>query len=91
MARDVGGDPRLTQPIDVIGLLEDVPLLLVHGGDDRMVRPRDAARLADAAPAGSRHLVIEGADHGRGHAVDPARYEAAVTSLVREAFLGARP
>jgi pimeloyl-ACP methyl ester carboxylesterase len=90
MARRLGGDPRDTQPIDVIGLLEDVPLLLVHGTEDRTVLPADAARLAAAAPAGSRHLVIEGAGHGRGHAVDPDAYEAAVGSLVRDAFAAAR-
>ena len=91
MARHVGGDPRATQPIDVIGLLEDVPLLLVHGSADRTLPLRDAQRLADAAPPGSRHLVVEGADHGRAHAVDPVRYEAEATSLIREAFRGARP
>ena len=91
MARYVGGDPRETQPIDVIGLLEDVPLLLIHEADDKTVRLEDARRLAAAAPAGARHLVIEGAGHGRGHAVDPVAYEAAVTSLMREGFVRARP
>ena len=41
MARRLGGDPRDTEPIAVIGLLEDLPLLLVHGTGD-----------ADGAPAG---------------------------------------
>lgn len=91
MARRVGGDPRDTQPIDVVALLEDVPLLLVHGGADRTLPIRDANRLAAAAPAGTQHLVIEGADHGRAHAVDPVRYEAAVTSHIRAAFRRARP
>ncbi len=91
MARHVGGDPRATQPIDVVGLLEDMPLLLIHGADDRTVPTRDANRLAAAAPAGTLHLVIAGADHGRGHAVDPAGYEAAVTSHVRGALAAARP
>jgi pimeloyl-ACP methyl ester carboxylesterase len=91
MARRVGGDPRETQPIDVVGLLEDVPLLLVHGDADRTLPIRDANRLAAAAPEGTTHLVIEEAGHGRGHAVDPARYEAAVTSHIREAFRRTRP
>jgi pimeloyl-ACP methyl ester carboxylesterase len=88
--RLVGGDPRTTQPIAVIGLLEDLPLLLVHGEDDRTVPIRDARRLAAAAPAGTRHLVIAGAGHAAGHAVDPAAYESAVESLLREAFSGTR-
>lgn len=91
MARHVGGDPRETQPINVVGLVEDVPLLLVHGGADPTVRAVDAKRLVAAAPAGTAHLVIEGAGHGRAHTVDPVCYEAAVTSHVRSAFRAARP
>jgi pimeloyl-ACP methyl ester carboxylesterase len=90
MTRHVGGDPRDTQPIAVVGLLEDLPLLLIHGTDDRTVRLKDGRRLAAAAPKGTRHLVVEGAGHALGHAVDPDAYEAAVTSLIREAFAAAR-
>jgi fermentation-respiration switch protein FrsA (DUF1100 family) len=77
--------------VAAVGLLEDVPLLLVHGDADRTVRPRDADRLAAAAPEGTRRLVVAGADHARGHAVDPEAYEAAVTGLLRDAFRAARP
>ena len=91
MARRLGADPRDTEPIAVVGLLEDLPLLLVHGTEDRTVRMDDADRLAAAAPAGSRRLVIEGAGHGEGHAVDPDAYETAVSKLIREAFGAARP
>jgi uncharacterized protein len=89
--RLVGGDPRATEPIAVIGLLEDMPLLLVSGEDDRTVPIDEARRLAAAAPPGTRHLVIAGADHGAGHRTDPVAYEAAVTGLLREAFAAARP
>ena len=88
--RLVGGDPRDTQPIAMVGLLEDLPLLLVHGDADRTVPLRDALRLAAAAPAGARHLVIAGADHAAGHATDPVAYEAAVESTLRGAFSGTR-
>ncbi len=91
MARRLGGDPRDTEPIAVIGLLEDLPLLLVHGTGDRTVRPQDAERLVAAAPTGGRHLVVEGAGHGEGHAVDPDAYEEAVNTLVRAAFGARRP
>ena len=52
MAVHVGGDPRATQPIDVVGLLEDVPLLLVHGGRDRTVPAEGRAPTVAAAPPG---------------------------------------
>jgi fermentation-respiration switch protein FrsA (DUF1100 family) len=90
MARRVGGDPRRTQPIAMIGLIEDVPLLLIHGDADRTVPMRDADRLVAAAPDGTRHLVIEGADHTQGHHLDAERYEGAVTGLLREAFASSR-
>ncbi len=90
MARFVGGDPRATQPITMVPLLEDVPLLLISGTADRTLPIRDARKLVAAAPEGTRSLEVEGADHAQGHTVDPARYETAVTSLLREAFLAAR-
>lgn len=90
IARRVGGDPRRTQPIAMIGLLEDLPLLLVHGAVDPLVSPGEGRRLAEAAPPGARHLVIEGAGHGGAHATDPARYEAEVAALLRGALGAAR-
>jgi pimeloyl-ACP methyl ester carboxylesterase len=90
MRRIVGGDPREIQPITMVGLLEDVPLLLIHGTADRTLPIRHGRRLAAAAPEGSRHVEIKGADHGLGHATDPATYEAAVSGLLREAFRVAR-
>ena len=91
MARVVGGDPREVEPIAVVGLLEDVPLLLIMGGADRTLPIRDARWLVAAAPAGTRQLEIAGADHSLGHATDPDAYDAAVTSLLRDAFRATRP
>ncbi len=90
LAALAGGDPRLTQPVDIVGLLEDVPLLLIHGDRDRTIGPRDARRLVAAAPDGSHAVVIAGADHGGGHQADPGAYEAAVTSLLRDSFRATR-
>jgi pimeloyl-ACP methyl ester carboxylesterase len=91
LARGIGGDPRDTQPIRAVTLIEDVPLLLIHGEADDTVPIRDGRRLAEAAPTGTRHVVIAGADHGRGHAVDPVRWETEVAAHLRLAFEQARP
>jgi pimeloyl-ACP methyl ester carboxylesterase len=85
IARTAGADPRATQPARSVPLLEDVPLLLIHGDADTTVPLRDARRLAALAPAGT-HLVVAGAGHGEGHAADPLAYEAAVTDHLRAAF-----
>lgn len=88
--RFVGGDPRSIQPIATVGLLEDVPLLLVHGGADPLIPAKAATRLAAASPPASRHLVVDGAGHSGSHATDPAAWEAAATELLRSAFGAAR-
>lgn len=90
VARTLGADPRDTEPIRVIGLLEGVKLLLISGDQDAIVPVADALRLAEAAPVGTDQWIVPGADHRRGHQVDPAGYEARTTSHLRAAFLGAR-
>jgi pimeloyl-ACP methyl ester carboxylesterase len=86
IARQLGDDPRDTEPIRVIGLLEGVDVLLISGDQDEILPVGDAFRLADAAPHGTDHWVVPGADHRQGHRVDPAGYEARVTAHLRAAF-----
>lgn len=90
VARRLGDDPRATEPIRVIGLLEGVPLLLISGDADPIVGPADARRLADAAPPGAEHWAVPGAGHRQAHQVDPEAYEARTTGHLRAAFLDGR-
>ena len=89
-ARDLGGDPRATEPIRMVGLVEPVPLLLIHGEADRTVPLADGRRLAAAAGPSAHHWTVPGADHAGSHATMPQEYEAWVTDGVRSAFLRAR-
>jgi pimeloyl-ACP methyl ester carboxylesterase len=89
-ARQLGGDPRETEPIRVIGLLEGVPLLLISGDADPIVPVAESRRLAAAAPPGTDHWIVPGAGHRLAHRVDPAGYESRTTSHLRSAFLGSR-
>ena len=86
-ARDLGGDPRATEPIRIVGLVEPVPLLL----DPRRSRPTvplaDGRRLAAAAGPSASHWTVPGAAHSASHATMPQEYEAWVTDGVRSAFL----
>ena len=90
IARSLGGDPRETEPIRVVGLLEGTPLLLISGERDATVPVADARRLAAAAPTGTDHWVVPGAAHGRAHETDPAEYASQTTRHLRDAFVGAR-
>jgi pimeloyl-ACP methyl ester carboxylesterase len=89
-SRRIGSDLRATEPIRVIGLVDPVPLLLIHGAADRTVRPADGRRLAAAAGPSAEHWEVPGADHGRARAADPAAWDARVSAFLRRAFVAAR-
>ena len=84
--RVLGADPRATEPARVIGLLETVPLLLIHGEADTTVPIADGKRLAALAGPASEHWVVPGAEHSGGHAVASDDYERRVTDFLRLAF-----
>jgi len=86
-SRTLGADPRETEPLRVVGLLEGTPLLLISGDADSTVPIEDARRLAAAAPDGTTHLIIPLAEHSRAHATDPDRYASHVTDHLRSAFV----
>ncbi len=90
VARTLGGDPRETEPVRVIGLLAGVHLLLIWGDADEIVPVADARRLAAAAPPGTDRWIVPGAGHRRAHKLDPEGYESRVTSHLRKAFLRGR-
>jgi pimeloyl-ACP methyl ester carboxylesterase len=90
IGRSLGGDPRQTEPIRIVGLLEGLPLLLISGEADETVPLVDARRLVAAAPAGTGHLIVPGAGHAQSHAVAPVDYEMRTTRHLRDAFLRAR-
>jgi pimeloyl-ACP methyl ester carboxylesterase len=89
-SRRVGGDIRATEPIRIIGLVEPVPLLLIHGTDDRTVRLSEGRRLAAAAGPSAEHWEVAGADHGRARSADPAAWDARVSGFIRRTFAAAR-
>ena len=89
-AARLGGDPRATEPLRIVGLLEDLPLLLIHGDADTTVPPAEGRRLAAAAGSGAQHWTIPGAGHGQGRQVSGAAWDARVGAFLRAAFRGGR-
>ena len=85
-ARALGADPRATEPARVIGLLESLPLLLIHGEADTTVPIWDGRRLAALAGPATEHWIVPGADHSAGHAAATEDYERRVTDFLRVAF-----
>lgn len=85
-ARTLGADPRATEPARVIGLLESLPVLLIHGEADRTVPIKDGRRLAALGGPATEHWVVPEADHSASHAVAGDDYERRVTNFLRLAF-----
>jgi pimeloyl-ACP methyl ester carboxylesterase len=90
VARTLGADPRDTEPGKVVGLVDPVPLLLIHGSADATVPLEEGRRLAALAGLSAEHWVVEGADHSQGHAKAGQDYERRVTDFLRVAFQRAR-
>ena len=61
------------EPGRVVALVEPVPLLLVHGGADRTVPPKEGRRLAALAGPHAEHWIVPGAGHGTARARGPGR------------------
>lgn len=89
-AREIGEDLRSVEPARMLPLLEDLPVLLVHGAADTTLPLRDAQRLVERGGPGVEHWVVPGAEHGRAHATDPAAYERRVEAFLRRALTAAR-
>lgn len=90
LADRLGADPRETEPGRVAALLAPLPVLLVAGEADAVVRPVAARRLAAAIGPSAELWVVPGAGHAAGHAAAPAEYEQRVAAFLRVSFAGAR-
>lgn len=89
-SRRLGGDPRATEPGRIVGLVEGVPLLLIHGDADDLIPLEEGRRLVALAGPGVEHWVVPGAGHSRAHQADPAAWDARVGTFLRRAFADAR-
>lgn len=68
--------------IDKIGSI-GMPLLVVHGLDDRFVPPRFSEQLFDAAQQPKALLLVPGATHNNSMSLAGKRYRQAIDSLLR--------
>ncbi|MEP6942024.1 MAG: alpha/beta fold hydrolase [Betaproteobacteria bacterium] len=76
-------DLLLSQKFDSIAKIRTVrlPVLIVHGGDDRMVPSRFSQALYDAAHEPKKLLLVEGATHNNSMRVGGAAYRDALREM----------
>lgn len=64
-----------------------IPMMFIHGGDDDFVSPTSLERNYEACSSIDRQrMLVPGAGHTRGAAVDPERYWRKVGNFVRRVF-----
>ena len=68
-----------------------VPILLIHGGDDRFVPHRMSEEIANAAPDKIEFHTFEGAGHGLSYLSDKDGYEAIISRFLARVLTGAPP
>lgn len=89
-AQLVGEDLRSTEPVRLVGLLEDLPLLLIHGDADTTVPPREAGRLIAAASPATETWMVPGAAHAAARRAAGDAWDERVGGFLRRAFEMAR-
>ncbi|MDP3521466.1 MAG: alpha/beta fold hydrolase [Hydrogenophaga sp.] len=75
--------PFITQRFEAVKRVAGIgsPLLVVHGGADRLIPPTLGQRLFDAATGKKAFVLVEGGSHHNTNAVGQAQYRVAIADL----------
>ena len=68
-------------PLEVQQAGAGVPLLVVHGSEDRTIAPELGRRLYDAATGRKAFVLVEGGSHHNTNAVGQPQYRVALAEL----------
>ncbi|MCW5655317.1 alpha/beta fold hydrolase [Hydrogenophaga sp.] len=73
----------ITQRFEAVKRVPDIgaPLLVVHGGEDRLIQPELGRRLYDAAKGRKAFVLVEGGSHHNTNSVGQAQYRQALADL----------
>ncbi|WP_439588075.1 alpha/beta hydrolase [Hydrogenophaga sp.] len=73
----------ITQRFEAVKRVPDIgsPLLVVHGGGDRLIQPELGRRLYEAATGRKSFVLVEGGSHHNTNSVGQAQYRAALADL----------
>ena len=80
--------PLITQRFDAASRIAKlrVPVLVVHGSEDRLIRPELGRALFDKAPEPKRFVMVEGGSHHNTNSVGQPLYRQALGDLFGPAF-----
>jgi uncharacterized protein len=80
--------PLITQRFDAVKKVPHIgsPLVVVHGEEDRLIRPELAQRLFDAAAEPKRLVRVAGGSHHNTNSVGQAQYREVIAELFGDVF-----
>jgi len=75
--------PLITQRFEAVKRVPDIgsPLLVVHGSEDRLIRPDLGRRLFEAATGRKAFVLVEGGSHHNTNSVGQPQYRLALAEL----------
>ena len=75
--------PLITQRFEAVKKVAKVgsPLLVVHGSEDRLIKPELGRRLYEAARGPKAFVLVEGGSHHNTNSVGQAQYRTAIAEL----------
>jgi alpha-beta hydrolase superfamily lysophospholipase len=75
--------PLITQRFEAGERIGQVgaPVLVVHGSEDRLIRPELGRRLYEQAAEPKRFVLVEGGSHHNTNSLGRAQYRAAMAEL----------
>lgn len=75
--------PFITQRFEAVRRVKDVgsPLLVVHGSNDRLIKPDLGQRLFEAATGRKAFVLVEGGSHHNTNSVGQPQYRQAIAEL----------
>jgi hypothetical protein len=75
--------PLITQRFEAVKRVSAIgsPLLVVHGGEDRLIQPELGRRLFEAATGPKAFVLVEGGSHHNTNSVGQPQYRVALTDL----------
>ncbi len=81
-------EPLLTQRFDAASRIAEVgvPVLVVHGSADQLIRPELGRALFERAAEPKRFVLVEGGSHHNTNAVGQSQYRQALAELFRLAL-----
>ncbi|MDP3252857.1 MAG: alpha/beta fold hydrolase [Hydrogenophaga sp.] len=73
----------ITQRFEAVKRVPEIgsPLLVVHGGEDRLIQPALGRRLYEAATGRKSFVLVEGGSHHNTNSVGQVQYRAALADL----------